>query len=178
MSKEIYPDFQPTVEVLRELSPQDVEDFARLLPQLTDHSDTDLSVIEDKLSRAIYADDTEIAVIRNENGRIQATATANICRIPTGEKGWIDDVVTDRDYGGLGYAGLLIVRLHNWFTDMGVDASNLTSNPERLTAGRLYEKLGYEQRKTRVYRANLVTPQAVVDNEYGAGYSVDDSSNG
>src|ERR1700694_3212568 len=129
MSNELHPDSQTVVETLTELSRQDVEDFARLLPQLTSHPDTELRIIETKLSRAISAEDTAVMVIRDAQGRIQASATANICRIPTGEKPWIDDVVTDADHRGRGYGKQLMVSLHDWFLDRGVDTSNLTSNP-------------------------------------------------
>jgi GNAT superfamily N-acetyltransferase len=143
------------VEQMQTLTETDVEDFLRLLPQLTTHPDTNPRAVAEKLQAVLDSPTTALFVIRDDEGHIQATTTANICRIPTGTKPWIDDVVTDEAYRGKGYGEALINAAHEWFLSQGVFTSNLTSAPERVAAGGLYERLGYQERQTRVYRAVL-----------------------
>jgi GNAT superfamily N-acetyltransferase len=146
----------PVVEVLTSVTPQDVEDFQRLLPQLSSRELPAPDVIEARLLAAANPDneDSRVFVIRDQ-GRIQASATGNICRIPTGEKPWIDDVVTDEAYRGRGFGRQLMEALHDWFEERGVSSVNLTSSPSRGAAGSLYENMGYRQLDTRVYRKYL-----------------------
>lgn len=146
----------PVVEILTTVTPQDVEDFQRLLPQLSSRELPLPDVLEARLLAACDPSnqDSRVVVIRDQ-GRIRASATGNICRIPTGEKPWIDDVVTDEAYRGRGYGRQLMEALHEWFEERGVNSVNLTSNPSREAAGNLYEDMGYRQLDTRVYRKPL-----------------------
>ena len=145
---------RPEVEVLTDITSSVVEDFQRLLPQLTSSKLPEADVLEAQLRAAVDPQnpDSRVVVIRDAEGRIQASATGNICRIPTGVKAWIDDVVTDEAHRGCGYGGQLMEALHTWFEERAVPSVNLTSNPNRKTAGDLYERMGYQERKTRVYR--------------------------
>ncbi len=146
----------PMVEILTTLTSQDVEDFQRLLPQLSSRELPPPEVIEAKLLAACNSGnpDSRVVVIRDQ-GRIRASATGNICRIPSGEKPWIDDVVTDKAYRGRGFGHQLMEALHEWFEERGISSVNLTSNPHREAAGALYEAMGYRQLDTRVYRKDL-----------------------
>ncbi len=144
----------PAVEVLNSLSPADVEDFARLLPQLSSTPRT-LEEIGQNLQGVLDSPTSRIVIIRDEDGRIQGSATGNLCPIPTGHKAWVDDVVTDENHRGQGYAGMLTEALHDWFRENGLASANLTSKPSRVAAGSLYDRMGYEQRDTRVYRIAL-----------------------
>jgi GNAT superfamily N-acetyltransferase len=145
------------VEVLSLVSRQDVADFARLLPQLSNKTVPDAAQLEVQLRAATDArnNDTRVVVVRGGDGRIQASATGTICRIPSGEKAWIDDVVTDQAHRGRGYARAMMADLHEWMAQRGASAVNLTSKPQRAAAGNLYEADGYYARETRVYRRSL-----------------------
>lgn len=148
-------EFQPQVEVLTAFrSYGDIEDFARLLPQLSSTERTEEEIARN-LHGVISSDTSRVVVIRDEDGRIQASATGNLCPIPTGNKAWVDDVVTDIDHRGLGYGEVVTTALEEWFVENGVMSSNLTSRPARQIAGNLYSRMGYEERDTRVYRRGL-----------------------
>jgi GNAT superfamily N-acetyltransferase len=153
----------PEVQVLTTVTPEVVEDFERLLPQLTGEAAPPRDIITANLSAAADPQnpDSRIVVILDDTGRIQATATGTICRIPTGNKAWVDDVITDAAYRGCGCGERLMESLHDWFLERGVTSSNLTTSPHREAAGRLYERQGYEQRTTRVYRLDLLGSAAV-----------------
>ena len=144
----------PPVEVLESLSATDVEDFARLLPQVSSTPRT-AEEIKLYLQRALDSPTTRVVVIRDAEGRIQATATGNLVPIPTGYKPWIDDVVTDEHHRGQGFGDQVTEALEDWVRDMGGPYVNLTSQPFRNAAGNLYAKRGYRERNTRVYRLPL-----------------------
>jgi GNAT superfamily N-acetyltransferase len=148
-------------EQLTELTPSDVDDFAALLPQLSSKELTSAE-IADNLLATIESPNSAVFVVRGEDGRIRASATGGLCRIPTGIKAWVDDVVTDERHRGNGYGAALMDAVHGWMLEQGATSSNLTSKPERVAAGGLYERLGYVQRNTRVYRAALPAGQAAV----------------
>jgi len=133
--------YQPTVEVLTALTDADVQDYARLLPQLSSTPRTE-DVIKQNLERSLESPTSRTFVIRDEDGRIQASATGNLCPIPTGLKPWVDDVMTDQEHRGKGYGAMLMGALHGWFQEAGAPYANLTSTPDKGAAGRLYERLG------------------------------------
>lgn len=98
----------PTVEALRVVTPEDVEDFQRLSPQLTGKATPPLEVVEAHLRAAVDNPDARVLAIRVER-RVQATAMAVINHLSiAGPKAWIEDVVTDQKYQGRGFAGLLM----------------------------------------------------------------------
>lgn len=72
-----------------------------------------------------------------------------------GFSGLIEDVVVDEAYRGKGIAEALNLRLIEEAKRLGMKHLDLTSNPEREAANRLYQKLGYERRETNVYRKKL-----------------------
>jgi GNAT superfamily N-acetyltransferase len=146
----------PAVEALQTVTEQDMADFVRLVAQLTNR-DMPEPDVRAAVRRAVNPDnpDSRVVVVRDEQGHIQAMATGTICRIPSGEKAWIDDVVTDAEHRGRGYAKALMVDLHGWLVSRGVRSVNLTSTPQREAAGNLYEAAGYQVRDTRVFRSYL-----------------------
>lgn len=145
---------QPAAEVLQAVTASDIEDFARLLPQLSDRSLTDEEIAANLL-HTVMSPSSKVVVIRDDEGRVQASATGNLIRSPTGVKGWVDDVVTDKDHRGRGYNTVLMHALHDWFAESGASSANLTSKPERTAARRYYEWLGYGLRETGVFRKRL-----------------------
>jgi GNAT superfamily N-acetyltransferase len=147
----------PMVEVLTDVTPAVVEDFQRLIPQVSNRPVPPAEVVEANLLAATNPENksTRVFVVRDPEGRIQATLTGTICRIPTGEKSWADDLVTDQEHRGNGYGAILFEALEEWFGERGVDSVNFTSNASRVAAGSLFEKAGYRERVTRVYRKYL-----------------------
>lgn len=152
----------PSPELFTEVTPADVDDFVELLPQLSSKPFTPEGVAAN-LQATLDSPTTVVFVVR-VNGRIRAAATGNVCPIPTGAKAWVDDVVTHEDHRGQGYGGDLMEAVHGWMTERGVTSVNLTSTPDRVAAGGLYESLGYGERDTRVYRAALPAGVTAVQN--------------
>ena len=67
----------------------------------------------------------------------------------------IEDVVMDEKYRGQGFSNQLVTHAVRFVTEQGIPLIILTSNPTRIAANKLYQKLGFEQKQTNVYRMNL-----------------------
>ena len=81
--------------------------------------------------------------------------TVGIYHSPTGGKAWIEDVVMDEKYRGQGFSKQLVTHAVRFVKEQGIPLIMLTSNPTRIAANKLYQKLGFEQKQTNVYRMNL-----------------------
>jgi L-amino acid N-acyltransferase YncA len=67
----------------------------------------------------------------------------------------IEDVVVDEKYRGQGLSKQLVTHAVRFVKEQGIPLIMLTSNPTRIAANKLYQKLGFEQKQTNVYRMNL-----------------------
>lgn len=72
-----------------------------------------------------------------------------------GQKDWIEDVVVDEDYHRLGIASQLMSMAERASRERGAESINLTSNPSREGARRMYTRRGFELRDTGVFRLKL-----------------------
>ena len=122
-----------------------------LVPQLSRSSPAPSA---EALSRIVAQPGTTVFVARDE-GRIVGMLTLATFEIPTGVRGWIEDVVTDTGARGKGVASALVEAALAHAAAHGVRTVDLTSRPDRDDANRLYVKLGFEQRTTNVYRRTL-----------------------
>jgi ribosomal protein S18 acetylase RimI-like enzyme len=137
-----------TVEVLREVTDEVVEAFARLVPQL---SATTAPPDRAALDRIVGSPAVTLLIAR-ASGKIVGTLTLVMFPIPTGLRAWIEDVVVDEAAGRQGIGTQLSVEALRIARAAGARTVDLTSRPSREAAGRLYEKVGFTPRETRVYR--------------------------
>jgi len=138
------------VEV-EEVSPDLVEAFQRLIPQL---SSSNPPPTESEL-QAIVSSDASILLIAVEDGEIYGSLTLVIFPIPTAIRAWIEDVVVDGTARGKGVGAKLNETAIDIAKQRGARTVDLTSRPSREAANRLYGRLGFEQRDTNVYRFTL-----------------------
>jgi ribosomal protein S18 acetylase RimI-like enzyme len=75
--------------------------------------------------------------------------------LPTGLRAWIEDVVVDESARGQGAGEALSLAAVELARAAGARTVDLTSRPSRAAAGRLYERIGFTQRDSRVYRYPL-----------------------
>jgi ribosomal protein S18 acetylase RimI-like enzyme len=137
-----------TVEVLREVTDEVVEAFARLVPQL---SKTSVPPDRAALDRIVSSPAITLLIARTD-GKISGTLTLVMFPIPTGIRAWIEDVVVDEAARGQGIGEALSQEAIKIAEEAGARTVDLTSRPSREAAGRLYEKVGFKLRETRVYR--------------------------
>ena len=125
-----------------------VEAFARLVPQL---SKTSVPPDRAALDRIVSSPAVTLLVARTD-GKISGTLTLVMFPIPTGMRAWIEDVVVDEAAGRKGIGTELSREALRIAQQAGARTVDLTSRPSRVAAGRLYEKIGFRPRETRVYR--------------------------
>jgi ribosomal protein S18 acetylase RimI-like enzyme len=141
------------IEVVQKVTDEVVEGFGRLLPQL---SKSARRLDADALT-AIASAQANSVLIARVGGEIVGTLTLVIFPIPTGIRAWIEDVVVDesmrgKEFGGKRVGEALTVEAVRIATEAGARTVDLTTRPSRVAAGKLYERLGFEQRDSRVYR--------------------------
>jgi ribosomal protein S18 acetylase RimI-like enzyme len=136
------------VEILNEATDEVVEAFGRLLPQLSSSAKP-----LDAAAVAALASSPEVTVLLARcDGRIAGSLSLVIFRIPTGLRAWIEDVVVDEAARGQGIGAVLTREAIRLAREAGVRTVDLSTRPSRVAAGRLYEREGFKQRDTRMYR--------------------------
>jgi ribosomal protein S18 acetylase RimI-like enzyme len=136
------------VEVLDKVTGEVVEAFGRLIPQLS-RSATPPGQAE---LDAIVGFPSNTVLLARSDGAITGTMTLVMFPIPTGLRAWIEDVVVDEAARGRGTAEAMMREALRLAGEAGAKSVDLTSRPARAAAGRLYERLGFAIRETRLYR--------------------------
>jgi ribosomal protein S18 acetylase RimI-like enzyme len=91
-------------------------------------------------------------LVAKVEGAIVGSLTLALFWIPTGLRAWIEDVVVDESVRGQGIGAALNQEALKVARDQGARTVDLTSRPSREAANRLYQRLGFKQRETNVYR--------------------------
>ncbi|WP_406412791.1 GNAT family N-acetyltransferase [Streptomyces sp. NBC_01614] len=139
------------VEIAREAGAELVAAFDRLLPQLSRRAKPlDLAAV-DRIVRC----DTNTVLVARAGGEIVGTLTLVQIPVPSGLRARIEDVVVDGAARGHGVAGLLMREAVRLARESGARTVDLTSRPDRASANRLYERLGFAARDSTVYRMQL-----------------------
>ncbi|MBO3098727.1 GNAT family N-acetyltransferase [Gelidibacter pelagius] len=130
---------------------QVLDAFKRLIPQLA----PDCALPTKKDLEAIVNSGTTLLFMAEENNEILGTLTLVFTKIPTGDKLWIEDVVVDHSARGKGVGVKLMEFSIAYAKSKNMKTINLTSSPDRIAANTLYQKLGFIQRETNVYRLTI-----------------------
>jgi ribosomal protein S18 acetylase RimI-like enzyme len=123
----------------------------RLIPQLGIHK---IPPSRGELAALIHSESTTLLVAREsyQNGTfVVGCLTLIIYRVPTGIRSVIEDIVVDERYRRQGIAQQLISLAVDLARRAGAGGISLTSNPERTAANELYQKMGFQRRKTNPY---------------------------
>lgn len=128
-----------------------VEAFELLIPQL---SRSNPPPGRDMLQQIVDSEASTILVALDEENddKIVGAMTLVTFLIPTGVRAWIEDVVVDSDARGRGVGKALNVEAIALAVSKGAKTVDLTSRPSREAANRLYQRIGFEQRETNIYR--------------------------
>lgn len=95
---------------------------------------------------------THLLVAFDADGTALGTLTLALFRIPTGVRAWIEDVVVDERARGRGIGEQLTAEALRVAGEHGARTVDLTSRPSREAANRLYQRIGFAERETNVYR--------------------------
>ncbi len=125
--------------------------LAALLPQLN----PTLAVPTASRLRALLADPATTLLVARDGANIVGTATVVVYTTPAWIKARIDDVVVDERARGRGAGEALIKGCLRVARMRRAEVVELQSAAWREAANRLYPRLGFELRKSNVYRLTL-----------------------
>ena len=137
------------MEIADEVTPELIEAFERLVPQLSSSSPPPDA---EQLGEIVASPAAHVLIARDEDDTIVGSLTLVLFRIPTGLRAWIEDVVVDGEARGKGVGEALNRFAIDLAAEHGARSVDLTSRPSREAANRLYRRLGFEPRETNVYR--------------------------
>jgi ribosomal protein S18 acetylase RimI-like enzyme len=141
-----------TVDEATEVTPELVEAFERLVPQLSSSSPPPG---HDQLVEIVRSAASILLVAQDSVGTIIGSLTLAVFRVPTGRLAWIEDVVVDESARGAGAGEALVAAAVARAGAEGAKSVDLTSRPSRAAANRLYLRMGFEPRATNVYRLTV-----------------------
>ena len=130
--------------------------MARLIPQLSSSNPPpDAMALE-----VIVSSDASILLLAVDpattgEAAILGSLTLALFHVPTGLRAWIEDVVVDEGARGRGVGEALNRVAIERARREGATTVDLTSRPSRVVANRLYQRLGFQERSTNVYRLDL-----------------------
>ena len=87
-----------------------------------------------------------------EPSAIVGMITVSYLNLLTGKVALVEDVVVDASWRGRGVGKLLIHAAIGHCRQNNVKHIDLTSRPQRVSANKLYEKMGFSRRETNVWR--------------------------
>jgi ribosomal protein S18 acetylase RimI-like enzyme len=139
------------VEVLSQVTDEVVEAFGRMLPQLSGSAPPlDRAALDNIVSSPAIT-----MLLARSSGVIAGSLTLAMFPLPTGLRAWIEDVVVDESARGQGAGEALMLAALRQAEVAGARTVDLTSRPSRAAAGRLYERVGFKVRESRLYRYAL-----------------------
>lgn len=129
----------------------------RLVPQLTTNNPPPK---REALAQLIASKSSSLILARHPDfgDEIIGLASLIIYRVPTGVRAYIEDVVVDKQARGRRIGEALTRACLEWAKEAGAPQAMLTCNPGRSAANRMYQRMGFELRKTNVYRYKLKQP--------------------
>jgi ribosomal protein S18 acetylase RimI-like enzyme len=123
-----------------------IDNFLKLLV------DKPMFISELLLKELVTSDNSHLFFAIDENDHYMGMLTMGIYLSPTGKKGWIEDLVVSDKYRGQGVGENLTQFAIQFSQQKQVGLLMLTSNPARVAANNLYNKLGFEKKESNVYK--------------------------
>ncbi len=148
----LYP--RITITQVSEVTEELYQACHRLVPQI---SSTHPLPTRHDLELMLLGRASSLFIARHEDfgDEIIGMATLVVYRVPTGLRGYIEDVVVDEKARRRGVGEALTRICLDQAKEAGCTQVMLTSNPSRIAANQLYQRMGFKLRKTNVYRYSL-----------------------
>lgn len=139
------------IKEVKKSSDEIYSDVKELLSQLTS---AELSFSKNDLERIITSPNSILFAAMDEktDDKILGILTLVLIDIPTGMIARIEDVVVDKAARGKGIGETITIAAIQKAKELGITKTDLTSNPKREAANRLYKRLGFKERTTNIYR--------------------------
>jgi GNAT superfamily N-acetyltransferase len=139
------------IETVTEATSEVHAALAHLLPQLN----SKLPVPSMERLQALVADPAATLLLAKEGGDIVGTTTVIVYTTPFWIKARLDEVVVDQEARGKGVGAALVSAALDVARQKGAQVAELQSGVEREAANRLYPRMGFELRKSNLYRIVL-----------------------
>lgn len=140
------------IEKVKEYSSGLTEGINKLLFQLNEAA---IALTDQDIKSMLVSSANRLFVARSDDKKIVGMLTLIVFRIPFARRGWLEDLVVDSEYRGKGIGTKLISAAISEARQESVICLDLTSNPKRVMANKLYQHLGFKKRDTNVYRIEL-----------------------
>jgi ribosomal protein S18 acetylase RimI-like enzyme len=141
------------IRKVSEQTEKDLLEINSLIPQLSQSAKL---LTKAEFTSLLDAESTHL-YFAEENEQVLGMLSLVTFPIPTGLRGWIEDVVVDTKARGKGVGKLLTMYALKEAQKMDVLTIDLTSRPSRDVANRLYQSVGFSARVTNVYRFKHVS---------------------
>ena len=140
--------------VIKEVTESSKEIYNIMIELLSQLTSSKLSFSQNDLERIVASKNSILftALDKTLNNKIVGILTLVLVDIPTGMLAKIEDVVVDKTARGKGIGETITLAAIQKAKELGITKIDLTSNPNREAANRLYQRLGFKQRTTNVYR--------------------------
>lgn len=138
------------VEELLSYTLSDINDLDKLMHVLSETSFCNETLLRD----AINDVNTHVFVIRVE-GHIIGTATLCVMHTLEFKLAHVESVVVLPEYRGKSFGYKLMEYIVNEAKRMNVKFLQLTSNPKRISANKLYNMMGFTQYETNCYMLSI-----------------------
>lgn len=136
---------------VRSATKSDLADINSLLLQLSRSA----RKLDMKIYRKMLAGKSYFLFAARDGRRIVGMVSLILMEIPVAFRTRMEDMVVDERYRGQGIGEKLSRAIIAQAKKSGGISMDLTTNPARGSAHKLYEKLGFEKRDTNVYRLKL-----------------------
>jgi ribosomal protein S18 acetylase RimI-like enzyme len=136
------------IKEISAITPPLAKSIVELIPQLSSSAKMPTN---DELEQITQSPAT-VLLAAYKSGSLVGMLTLVIFRIPTGVRGLIEDVVVNESDRGQGIAEALTRNALARAQAAGARTVDLTSRSSRAAANRLYQKLGFQQRDSNIYR--------------------------
>lgn len=141
----------PEIRPIEVATSADVQAITSLLAQLSSSAPG----FSQASLEAMLADPSTTIFAARADGEMVGMTTVIVFRVATGMRAFIDDVVVREACRQRRFGEALVRAAIDHAASLGVEKIDLTSRPSREAANRLYQRLGFEQRQTNIYRLNL-----------------------
>ena len=138
------------IDVVSKLTDEIYDSICRLIPQLGTHK---MMPTRDEMIALIDSETSKLLIGRypDKDSAIVGILTISIYRVPTGVRSIVEDVVVEDAMRRCGIARALMLAAIDIARTAGANGVALTSNPQRVEANLLYQKMGFAKRETNAY---------------------------
>jgi ribosomal protein S18 acetylase RimI-like enzyme len=139
------------IQRIRKVNKEDLEAVNDLLDQLSPGS----YFLRLKEYRHLLSGKDYFLFAARDGKRIIGMGSIVFTNIPAGLRSRLEDIVVDEKYRGQGIGKRISLTLIAIARKKRATLVDLTSGKKRKSAHKLYEKLGFKERDTKVYRLDL-----------------------